>query len=146
MQWQVLWISWSASLAASRCLQLEMLLSHQGSSTDNDVTDSSIVMQRTDTTIGKKKTIECVHTLFGCFLPSPSMLHSKNKKYFQAPLMVLQLVTNRGLERFNQYLEGPQQVGPNIPIVVLPCMDWYFQVLARVPYLWQAKHEFHANL
>ena len=39
-------------------------------------------------------------------------LHSKNTKYFQAPFLVLQLVTNRGLVSVpgwtNQYLDGPQ--------------------------------------
>ena len=38
--------------------------------------------------------------------------HSKNKKFYQEPFLVLQLVTNRGLVsvtgRTNQYLEGPQ--------------------------------------
>ena len=36
----------------------------------------------------------------------------KNKKYFRAPILVLQLVTNSGLVpvpgRTNRYLEGPQ--------------------------------------
>ena len=39
-------------------------------------------------------------------------LHSKNNKYFRAPFLVLQLVSNGGLVsvpgRTNQYLEGPQ--------------------------------------
>ena len=38
-------------------------------------------------------------------------LLSKKKMYFQAPFLVLQLVTNRGLvtvpKRTNQYLEAP---------------------------------------
>ena len=60
-------------------------------------------------------------------------LHSENKKYFQAPFLVLQLVTNRD---WCQYLEGPISTwkdhnrnisilpDPNIPIVVLPGSDW----------------------
>ena len=31
------------------------------------------------------------------------------------------------------------QLDPHIPIVVLPGTDWCFQVLTRVPYLWQAE-------
>ena len=39
-------------------------------------------------------------------------IHSKNKKYFQAPFLVLQIVINRGLVsvpgRTNKYLERPK--------------------------------------
>ena len=45
-------------------------------------------------------------------LASDDLPHPMNKKYFQKPFLVLQLVTNRGLMsvpgRTNQYLEEPQ--------------------------------------
>ena len=61
-----------------------------------------------------------------------SRLRFENKRYFQAPLLVLQVVI-RGDSC--QYLEGPQLV-PTIPAVVLPgtCFGpsrylfWSFQV------------------
>ena len=95
--------------------------------------------------------------------PHPVPEHSKNKRYFQAPFSVLQLVTYRGLVsvpgRTNHYLEGPWQeypntsgpqysycglsrywlLNPSIPIVVLPRTDLSFKGLVRVPYLWQAE-------
>ena len=53
---------------------------------------------------------------------SPYWMHFKTKKYFQAPLLVLQLVTNRGISvsisrRTSQYLEEPQKEywGPGWP-------------------------------
>ena len=63
-------------------------------------------------------------------------------KRVPSTFLVLQLVTNRGLEsvpgRTNQYLEGPQ-MDPNIHVVVLPEIGWFFKVLTLVPYLWQTE-------
>ena len=46
-------------------------------------------------------------------------LHSQNKKYIQAPFLVLQLVTNRGLQSVPGRTKQHQE-GPNKPIMVLP--------------------------
>ena len=70
----------------------------------------------------------------GCkpLLPNESLslereeIHNLRKKYFRAPFLVLQVVTNRGL-----------LMDPKIPIMVLPGTIWSFQVLNRVLYLWQ---------
>ena len=70
------------------------------------------------------------------FLPKINP-HSKNKKHFRAPFLVLQLAMNRGLVS----VPGRTTSGiffhldPNIPIVGLPGADWSFWVLSRVPYL-----------
>ena len=53
-----------------------------------------------------------IHTPFPIAVIT-SKAHSKNKKYFQEPFLVLQFITNRGLVsvpgRTKQYLEGPWQ-------------------------------------
>ena len=70
--------------------------------------------------------------------------HALRKKYFQAPFLVLQLVTNRGL---NSVPGGPNstwkdhdrnigvQVDKDILIIVLPGTIWSFQVLTGILYI-----------
>ena len=65
------------------------------------------------------------------------------KKYSQAPLLVLQLVTDSPGTLFSTWKDHDWniviQLGPNIPIMVLPDTIWSFQLLNRVLYLWQSK-------
>ena len=63
------------------------------------------------------------------------MLHSKIKKYFRAPSLVLWLVTTWKDHNRNIFI----QVDHNFSIVDLPGTDWSFQVLTRVPHLWIAE-------
>ena len=72
--------------------------------------------------------------------------YTLSKKYFQAPILVLQLVTNRGLYlvrgRTKLYLEAPLQacLGPQGQKI---CLSWCFHIpfgpprYWRVLYLWQ---------
>ena len=63
---------------------------------------------------------------FHSYFCMDGLLHSMKKEYFQAPFLVLQIVTNRGLYsvpgRTKWYLEG--LVDPNKPVLVIFINCW----------------------